>query len=117
MQVRCLALVLAIVASGCAGSQAVRDAEAGRYPELRAELEAKVRAYAMSNREAAEVAMAVASREVRVAHDTLATERVRDVRACAFALDDVLAERMKTRDEAGAEAAQVRLEDGRLDAA
>jgi hypothetical protein len=116
MRVRDLVGVLAIVASACGGSQAVRDAEAGRYPQLRAELDAKVRAYTMSNREAADVAMAVASREVKVAQKADATQRVRDVRACAFALDDVLAERMKTQDEAGAEAAQARLEDGRLDA-
>ena len=72
-RVRGLVGVLAIAVSACGGSQAVRDAEAGRYPELRAEVDAKVRAYAMSNREAADIAKAVASREVKVAQKTEAT--------------------------------------------
>jgi hypothetical protein len=119
MRLRPVGLVvpaIALALGACAPSQVVRDAEAGRYPKLVAELEAKVRTNTISNGEAADVARAVASREMRVADKSAALLRVREVRACAFELDDALAERMKTLDDAGAAAAETRLEDGRLEA-
>ncbi len=109
-----LALASGAATIGCATSPAMRDAREGRYPELRAELDAQVRSFTISNRDAAAVAEVVASREVLLARESSALERVREVRGCAFAVDDALAARMKTRDEAGALAAQTRLEDGRL---
>jgi len=108
-------LVFCAALAGCAGSPAMRAAEEGRYPELQAELKAEVGAARMSNRAAADVAREVASREVRHADKESALARVREVRACGYELDDALAERMKTKDEAGAEAAETRLEDGHLD--
>jgi hypothetical protein len=104
---------LALVA--CASSPTMRAAEDGDYGSLRSELLAREKAGAISNRAAAEVARIVAAREVRTAKSAEATARVREVRACAYAVDDVLAERMKTEDQAGAEAALARIDDGRLD--
>jgi HEAT repeat protein len=66
----------------------------------------------LSNTEAASVALAVADHEVRAATGDGAVERVRDAWPCAHELDDALAARMETHDEAGAEAALARL-DGR----
>jgi hypothetical protein len=109
-----IAVASSAATMGCATSPAMRDAREGRYPELRAELDAQVRSFTISNRDAAAVAEIVASREVLLARESSALERVREVRGCAFAVDDALAARMKTRDEAGALAAQTRLEDGRL---
>lgn len=57
----------------------------------------------------------MAQREIVTAKDEgTALARLRETRACAGELDDVLEDRMRKRDAAGAEAALSRLEDGRL---
>ncbi len=67
--------------------------------------------------EAAEVAHAVVEREILGAKTPEgAVARIRDVRACSFAVDDVLARRMQVDDLAGAEAALERLEAGAIGA-
>lgn len=105
-----------LFATACGGSPALRAAERSDYAALRAELVSRVKSGRISTRDAADVARVVATQEVTRAKPPDAVARVREVRACAADVDDALAERMKTPDEAGALAALVRLEDGRLDA-
>jgi hypothetical protein len=115
-----LAVTVGVVSAGslgaaCGSSPAMRAAERGDYAALRGEIAARHTKGQLSNEEAADLGKAVAKREIQVAKGQDAVERVRDVRACAIELDGVLAERMKTKDDAGAEAALARLESGELD--
>lgn len=111
-----LSFVLALAAPLLAcGSSALRAAEQGDSPKLRAEIAQKHERGRLSNDEAAELARAVAEREIMTASDEgSALARLRETRACAAELDGALEGRMKKRDGAGAEAALSRLEDGRL---
>ncbi|MBX3260894.1 MAG: hypothetical protein KF782_14505 [Labilithrix sp.] len=107
------ALALALLAA--CGSPALRAAEQGDAAKLRAEIASKHERGKLSNDEAADLARAVAEREIATARDeSVALARLRETRACAAELDDALGARMKTRDGAGAEAALSRLEDGKL---
>jgi HEAT repeat protein len=118
-RLRTSVVVLAAIASplGCASSSPVRAAERGDLVALKSDILARQKAGSLDNREAAAIARAVAEREVRTTTDhTAALGRVRDVRACATELDDVLEDRSRTHDAAGAEAALARLDMGRLDA-
>ena len=115
---RCSAVVLSAVvslsAAGC-GSSAWRAAESGDRAKLRAEIEGKHQRGQLSNSEAAKLSRAVASRELTTAKDeTTATARVKETQGCAAELDEALEDRMKTHDGAGAEAALIRVEDGKL---
>src|SRR5690606_21134297 len=97
------------------GSSALRAAEQGDSAKLRAEIAQKHDKGKLSNDEAADLARAVAEREITTAKDeSTALARLRETRACASELDDALESRMKKRDGAGAEAALSRLEDGKL---
>ncbi len=104
-----------LAGAGCASSPAMRAAERGDQVVLRDILEKQEKAGALSNGQASWLAGAVAARDVRVASSTDAVLRVRELQSCARELDDVLADRMRTRDEAGAHAALARIESGRLD--
>jgi hypothetical protein len=109
--------IVAAVAFGLAGcgSAALRAAEAGDHGKLRSEIASKHVRGKLTNDEAADLARAVAEREITSAKDeATALQRLRETRACAADLDDALSKRMKTRDAAGAEAALSRLEDGNL---
>jgi hypothetical protein len=93
----------------------LRAAEQGDSAKLRTEIAEKHEKGRLSNDEAADLARAVAEREISMAKDEgTALARLRETRACAAEVDDALAERMKKRDGAGAEAALARLEDGKL---
>jgi hypothetical protein len=106
--------LLALALAAC-GSSALRAAERGDSATLRSEIAQKHEKGKLSNNEAANLARAVAEREIATAQDEpTALTRLRETRACAAELDDALGERMKKRDGAGAEAALSRLEDGRL---
>ena len=106
--------LLAVAVAAC-GNSALRAAERGDSAKLRSEIAAKHERGRLSNDEAADLARAVAEREITTARDeTTALARLRETRACAAELDDALESRMKQRDGAGAEAALSRLEDGRL---
>lgn len=108
-----IALTLAMTACGNPAFRAARDGDMGK---LRSEIATKHERGALTNDEAACLAREIAAREVRSARDERAAlARVREARLCAGELDDVLAERMKRRDAAGAEAALALLEDGKLD--
>lgn len=106
--------VMMLVLAGC-GSAALKAAEQGDQAKLRAEISDKHSRGKLSNEEAAELARAVAEREITTAKDEkTALERLRDTRACAGDLDDALSERMKKKDAAGAEAALALYEDGKM---
>jgi hypothetical protein len=99
---------------GC-GNAALRAAEQGDSAKLRAEITQKHQRGKLSNDEAADLARAVAEREIVTAKDEdSALARLRETRSCASELDGALEDRMKRRDAAGAEAALTRLEDGKL---
>src|SRR5271166_7136077 len=107
-----LALVTTVVA--CASSPAMRAAEHGDWGALREVLEKREKAGDVSNREAASLAATVAARELRSASGPDAVLRVREARPCARELDDVLADRTRVHDAAGAQAALARIESGRM---
>jgi HEAT repeat protein len=96
----------------CASSPAMRAAQRGDGAGLRAAVERRERAFTLSNHEAASLALAVANRAVRTATGADAVDRVDDAWSCAHELDGALADRMRTHDDAGAEAALARF-DGR----
>lgn len=107
-------IALALALPAC-GSSALRAAESGDHAKLRAEIAQKHAKGSLSNGEAADLARAVAEREIAVAKDEKeALARLKETRACSLELDDALAERMKKHDGAGAEAALARIEDGKL---
>jgi hypothetical protein len=108
------ALVGCAFEMGCASSTSMRAAEAGDRVSLRDLLEKRESAGTLSNGEAKSLASAVAAHDVRVASAADAPFRVRELQPCARELDDVLAERMRTRDAAGARAALERIESGQL---
>jgi hypothetical protein len=110
-----VALFVGSVSIGCASS-AMKAAERGDLAALKSDIAARETAGDLSNAEAARIARAVAEREVREANAKDALERVREVSACSYELDGVLADRAKTRDDAGAAAALARLESGKMDA-
>src|SRR5262249_33966696 len=68
----------------------------------------------LSNGEAADVARAVAERELKSAKADDAAKRIKESLACTDELDGVLEERAKTHDLAGAEAAMALVEDGKM---
>lgn len=108
------ALLLTLFVTAC-GSSALKAAERGDHSALRAEIAGKHARGKLSNGEAACIARAVAEREISSAKEEVhAIARIKEARSCASELDDVLADRMKTHDGAGAEAALARLEDKNL---
>jgi hypothetical protein len=93
----------------------MRAAERGDRPALYEAIVARERTGDLSGGEAARLATTVAGRDILNAPSPDAVHRVHDVWPCARALDSALAERMRTHDEAGAEAALARIEGRRLD--
>jgi len=112
------ALAIVFLASigsvGCASPE-LHAARAGDRARLREAIGERHRQGRISNADAGEMAREVASREIATAPRDAALARVRQVRACAVELDDALAARAKIHDAAGAEAAQARIDGGRLD--
>jgi hypothetical protein len=111
---RTLLFVFVAFLVGC-GSAAMHAAERGDSATLRAEIARKHDKGKLSNDEAADLAQAVAEHELTSAKDeATALARLHETRGCAGELDDALATVSKKHDGAGAEAALVRLESGRL---
>jgi hypothetical protein len=104
-----------LAAASCARSPAMQAAESGDRAALKAAVEQQERALTISNGEAASLAFEVADRELRATSGPEAAQRVRDAWSCAHELDGALAARMKTHDEAGAEAALARIDGRGLD--
>lgn len=108
-------LSLLLLPLAACGSSALRAAEQGDSAKLRTEIASKHERGKLSNEEAADLARAVAEREIAAAKDEgAALSRLRETRVCAVELDDAFEARMKKRDGAGAEAALSLLEAGRL---
>jgi HEAT repeat protein len=101
--------------AGCA-TAATTAARRGDTEGLRSAIAERHKAGAIDDAEAAEIARLVATHEIEGAKNPKdATERIRDVRACAKELEDTLESRAKTHDEAGAEAALALLDIGAFD--
>lgn len=114
---RALILVgcVSLPALGCASTPGLGAAERGDYPALKSDLAPTYDAGKLSNQDAAKLAKAVASFEIDNAKGDDGRARVRELAACAHELDGALADRMKTMDEVGAQAALARLDAGGLD--
>lgn len=95
----------------------MRAVERGDRLALHDAISDRERTGSLSNAAAADVARAVAERELRAASGVDAVDRIRDVRPCAHELDAALAARTQIHDAAGAEAALARIDAGGLDAA
>jgi hypothetical protein len=102
------ALVAALL-TACAASPEMRAAGRGDQAALRGAIAARERSGTLSSGDAASIAKEVAGRELRSAPPAEATDRIRDVLACAHELDDALADRMRVHDAAGADAALARI--------
>jgi HEAT repeat protein len=104
-----LVLGLSVVAllPACASSGAVKAAESGDVPKLRAALTDEVSRRKLDGGEARSVAHAVATHEIATSTGDEAVKRVDEVRACAAKVDDALDARAKGKDDAAAEAALV----------
>jgi hypothetical protein len=109
-------LAFLLVPAACASSPVVHDAQRGDFTALRADVAPREQAGTLSNREAAEIARAVAKWELTASPKDEQLARVKEVRACAFELDGALADREATHDAAGAEAALERVESGSVGA-
>ncbi len=112
---RILLIGLVFWAAACASSPAMRAAESGDRAALKTAVDQQEKSASLSNHEAAALALTVANREVRDATGSAGPDRVHDVWSCAHELDDALAERMRTHDDAGAEAALARVDGRGLD--
>ena len=91
-------------------------AKRGDLPALRTAIADRERLANLSNRDAADLAKVIAVREVRSpAKPGDAIERVHDVSTCAYEVDGALDDRMRTHDDAGADAALARLDSHKLE--
>jgi hypothetical protein len=104
-----------LLALGCGAPAVVQTALRGDLATLQRQIRDRQAAGDLDRGTVVELARAVAAREVRSSKGDLGVRRVRQVRGCAGALLPVLRERAERLDEAGAEAALVLLETGRLD--
>jgi HEAT repeat protein len=104
----------ALIMSACASSPMMRAAESRDFPKLKSELSAREKAGTLSSSEATDLARVTVENEIASAKGEDAVTRVRDTLACASEIDGVLADRAKTHDAAGAEAALMRVEDGSM---
>ena len=108
-------LALALAAVGCAASPMMRAAARGDRVGLEQAIAVRQRAGDLSRDEAVSLAKTVADRDLRVAPAGDAVDRVRDVRPCAREFDAALADAMRSRTPAAAEAGLARIDAHRLD--
>ena len=109
------AAALAIAVFGCGTPSVVRTALEGDLQSLKQRIADSQRRGELDRDTVQDLARAVAGREVRSSRGNEAVERVRSVRPCATPLVYVLRDRTKKLDDAGAEAAIVLYELGKLD--
>jgi hypothetical protein len=107
--------VLAV--SACRTDGAIEAALHGDLKTLQSEIRDAQRQGRLDREVVEALARAVAGREVRSAKGEPAVRRLRTVRACAAPLYAVLSDRSSRPDDAGAEAALILLEYGRLEPA
>jgi hypothetical protein len=103
------------LALACHSAPGLQAATAGDRAVLAATVQEHERAGDLSNGEAASLARAVAARELLAAAGTDGVDRIRDAWPCARELDDALADRMRRRDDVGAQAALARVDGGGLE--
>ncbi|MGH7283444.1 MAG: HEAT repeat domain-containing protein, partial [Polyangiaceae bacterium] len=108
-------LAIFLLATSCASTPGLGAAERGDFAELKSDIAPRYDSGKLTNDDAAKLANAVASHEIASAKGDDGRARVRELAACAQELDDAFSDRMKTRDDAGAEAAQARIDAGNLD--
>ncbi|WP_437588046.1 hypothetical protein [Sorangium sp. So ce1000] len=101
--------------TGCASSASLRAAEAGRFDELRRTLSDELRRGALDSVHTRAIARAVAEGEIARATPPTGVERLRELRTCARALEDALAERAAGSDAVATAAAMMLLEAGLTD--
>ena len=108
-------VVLLLLTAGCASTPGLDAAERGDFAELKSDIAPRYGSGKLTNDDAAKLARAVATHEVANAKGDDGRARVRELAACAHELDDAFSDRMKTKDDAGAEAALARIDAGNLD--
>src|SRR5580700_1024155 len=91
----------AVALAACASSPALVAARKGDFASLQKDVAGEEKLGKLGNAEAAELAGAVARWEIVSGPKEEQLARVREARACAHGLDDALATRMRTRDQAG----------------
>jgi len=111
---RLLAVAGLCAGLGCARPAVVETALHGNLVSLQREIHSAQADHRVRTSEIAELAAAVASREVRSARGDVAVRRLEQVRSCAEHLYPVLRDRARRRDDAGALATMILLETGRL---
>jgi hypothetical protein len=102
-----LGLVLSLGATGCAASPAMRAAERGDYPALKARLADDLAKGKISGGKARDLAHAVAKREVLEAKGEEGVTRSGEMLSCARQAEDILSARAKGTDDGAARAAFV----------
>lgn len=112
--VKRLAMASLVLLPACASSRAMQAADSGDRVALEGAVAAREKRGDLLNGEAASLAAAVASRDLRAAKGADAVALVEDVRSCARELRDPLEDRMTQHDEAGAAAALALLDAGQL---
>ncbi|MCA9591992.1 MAG: HEAT repeat domain-containing protein [Myxococcales bacterium] len=108
--------LLGALASGCATSGVVDTALHGDLAALKRDVKRAQERDELDRGRVADLAQAVASREVRSAKGAAAIEKLHAVRPCAAPLSAVLSDRAKKGDDAAAEATLILLELGKLNA-
>ncbi len=111
---RGLALAAALTLAACV-SGGVRAAKSGDLPALAAQIQSRIDDGSLTNGQTADIARAVAEREIEIARGKPGVARIAELRACARDLDDALEAREKNADEVGVEAAWARALYGELD--
>jgi hypothetical protein len=98
-------IFLCLLVMACGSPPTMAAARRGDLSALKSAIAERHREGHIDDDEAADLARLVAARAIADAKGDDAVERVRDVRACARELGDVLEDRAETHDAAGAEAA------------
>ncbi len=109
-------LAILLLLPACASSPAMRAADSGDRVALGGAVAEREKVGTLLNPEAASLATAVASRDLRAAKGADAVALVEDVRPCARELREPLEDRMSQHDEAGATAALALLDAQQLSA-
>ncbi len=99
---------------GCATSSIVDTALHGDLRELKQRIKTGQQTGALERDEVEELALAVMEREVYTAQGPRAAERLRSVRGCAGPLTSILQVKAEQATDAGAEAALILLDQGKL---
>ncbi len=107
-------VLLAFVVS-CAPSSLVRVAQSGERAALAAQIDAKLKAGELSAGDVREISRTMLQFELASAKDGDVVKRLDEASSCARLIVDFLDERRRRHDDAGARAAMMLLELGRLD--